>query len=111
MNLTDYTTRFPLAKKLTKPQTNLLFALDDMGVQLFVTDNVFCRNPITGFSATINPLLARLIEWTYEVYASYDPMAGNPMNYRGKKVSVAVYDRVRYLVLAIDSSVYRDFLD
>ena len=113
MNLTEYTTRYglPNGKTFAKPQINLLFQMEDLGVQLFVTDNVICRNPVSGYSEIINPLLARLIEWTYEVYSTYDAFSGQPMNYRGKKVTIQTYDRVRMLVLSLDSNVYSNFLD
>ena len=113
MNLTDYSTRYPLAKKLTKPQMNLLTKLDAMGVEVGNVTTAyasrFVQNPVTGYTEALNPFIATLVEWVYRTYATYDFSGG--MNYKGTKVAIGTYDRVRMIVLSLDSSVYSNFLD
>ena len=110
MNLTDYSTRYPLAKKLTKPQMNLLFKLDDMRVEVGNPGEPrVVQNPVSGYSEALNPFIATLVEWVYDTYATYDFAGG--MNYNGTKVAIGTYDRVRMLVLSLDSDVYSNFLD
>jgi hypothetical protein len=101
---------------LRKPDLNLVAKLDAMGITLKMGDLqsdglVFTRNPVSRNTAMLNPFISALINWTFEVYSSYDPMAGDPMNYRGTKVAIGTYDRVRMLVLSLDSEAYSNFLD
>jgi len=109
MNLTDYATRYPLGVKLSKAQTNLLFKLDDMGVQVGnPSEPRLVQNPVSGYSEALNPFVATLVEWVYRTYSTYDFAGG--MNYKGA-IHFVTYDRVRMLVLSLDSSVYSNFLD
>lgn len=110
MNLSDYSTRYPLTKKLTKPQANLLFKLDDMGVDVGnPSEPRRVQNPVSGYTEALNPFIATLVEWVYRTYSTYDFSGG--MNYKGTKVAIGTYDRVRMLVLSLDSEVYSNFLD
>lgn len=110
MNLTDYSTRYPFAKKLSKPNLNLLAKLDSMGVQVGnPSEPRVVQNPVSGYSEALNPFIATLVEWVYRTYATYDFSGG--MNYKGTKVAIGTYDRVRMLVLNLDSGVYSNFLD
>lgn len=106
MNLTDYAILNKL--KLTKPQANLIAKLDGMGV--IVSDLPrMVHNQVNGFGDTLNPFSAALVEWVYDCSRSYNGMG--PMRFNGHKVAIQTFDRVRYLILALDKSAYQDFID
>jgi hypothetical protein len=107
MNLLTYATLrngVVNGKKLTKPQLNLLGKLDAMGVELTSAQDVLVTNPHNGYSAMLPPFVATLVNWVYEVYYG-------PMTYRGTTVALQTFDRTRYLILALDSKVFSDFID
>ena len=109
MNLTDYATRYPLGVKLSKPNMNLLFKLDDMGVEVGnPSEPRRIENPSSGYVGAVNPFIATLIEWVYETYASY---GSGHMHWRGTKVAIGTFDRVRYLILTVNKNDFRDFID
>jgi hypothetical protein len=111
MNLLTYATLrngVVNGKKLTKPQLNLLGKLDAMGVELTSAQDVLVTNPHNGYSAMLPPFVATLVNWVYEVYSSYNY---GPMTCRGTKVAIQTFDRTRYLILALDSKVFSDFID
>lgn len=110
MNLTEYITANPTKFKLTQPQKNLLVKLDNLGVMGDMTADVKLQNPVTGYTTTVNPFVAKLIKWTYAVYETFN-FDGKPMVYNGKAVAIGTYDRVRYLILAIDPVNYSKFID
>lgn len=95
-------------KKLTQPQLNLLAKLDKMGVTISDSLPVVVTNPVNGFSDTLDPFTATLVNWVYRVYSTYH---FGPMNYRGHTVAIGVFDRVKYLVLSISPEAYRNFID
>jgi hypothetical protein len=107
MNFTD-SARF-IGYKLTKPQINLLAKLEAMGVEASDDDLVTVINPVSGNTGAVNGFLAPLIKWVYDTYATYN-FAGT-MNYHGEPVSIQTFDRVRMLILSLDSEVYSNFID
>jgi hypothetical protein len=115
MNLTEYLNlkgNVINGKKLRPADLNLIAKLDAMGVGGLISGyplNVL--NPISGFTAALDPFIGALINWTFKVYSSYDPMEGNSMRFNGTKVAIGTYDRVRMLVLSIDSKAFINFLD
>jgi hypothetical protein len=110
MNLSDYSTRYPLGVKLSKPNLNLLFKLDNMGVEVGnPSEPRRIENPTSGYVGVLNPLVATLVEWVYRVYSTYD--RGGAMNYRGTKVAIGTFDRVLYLILTLDKQAFADFID
>lgn len=98
-------------KKLRQPDLNLVAKLDAMGVTVPEhAETVYTENPVSGHSAMLNPFLAMLVQWTFRVYATYDFDTGG-MNYKGTKVAISTYDRVKGLILSLDGSVYSNFID
>jgi hypothetical protein len=53
--------------------------------------------------------VAALVEFIHTTYASYNFL--KPMTYNRKKVPVALFDRVRYLVLKLDRRAYSELVD
>ena len=53
--------------------------------------------------------IARCVELTQELSYSYSGIG--PMNFEGHKVPIQTYDRIKYLVLALDSEAYGNFID
>lgn len=112
MTLTSYLTLNGNAyngKKLTQPQLNLVAKIDSMGVEMNWGMPVVVKNPITGFSATLDPFIAILVRLTQ--YLSYNYSGMGPMNYEGHKVPIQTYDRIKYLVLALDNEAFSNFID
>lgn len=112
MKLTDYLTQngnTVNGVKLTQPQLNLVAKIDDLGVDMASGLPVNVRNPITGFEDTLHPFIAALVELTQELSYSYSGIG--PMNFEGHKVPIQTYDRIKYLVLALDSEAYGNFID
>lgn len=96
-------------KALRKPDLNLIAKLDEMGVELANVN--IAVNPVTGYVAHTDLFIATLVNWTFMVYATYDPVAMTPMTFRGKKVNLQTWDRVRHLILSLDKEVYYNFID
>ena len=97
-------------KKLTTSQINLFDKLDKMGTGAAVNvEPVIVENPINGVTSALDPFIASLVVWVQETYSTY--RIGSPMNYNGHSVSIAIFDRVKYLVLALDSNAYSNFID
>jgi len=112
MKLTDYATLNEntfSGKKLTKPQLNLLAKLDGMGVTVESNLPRVVVNQVSGYSAPLTSFIATLVEWVYETYASYN--FSGAMNYRGTPVAIGTFDRVRHLILAVDSRAFSNFID
>ena len=106
MNLTTFAVASGLTLK--KSESNLLAKLDkDYG--LTVAPNPVVSNPYTGVVRETTPLIAALINFVITSYKTYDFAGG--MNFFGKKVAIATFDRVRYLVMKLDPNVYYDILD
>jgi hypothetical protein len=96
-------------KKLTQPQKNLLGKLDAMGVEMSsIGSPRVVTNNNSGYVGLLHPFIAALVEWVYEVYSTYH---FGPMHYRRTSVSIQTFDRVRYLILALDNQAFRDFID
>ena len=115
MNLADFVIKnngaiSPNGVKLSKPQLNLVSQLDGMNVaHAFYGISEYTQNPISGYRAKLNPFTQLLVLWVYEVAHSQGFMG--PMSFRGHKVSVQMFDRVRYLILAIDAEAFSNFID
>jgi len=110
MNLTEYLVKNGNkinGKTLSQPDQNLLKKLDDLGV--VVSFSGYAENPITGFTDTLDLLVAALVRFSYKVYSTYDFSGG--MNFYGKKVAIGTYDRVKMLVLKLDNAAYSNFID
>ena len=97
-------------KKLTHPQLNLLTKLDATGAQIDPDNDVGgVTNPTNGYCADVGPFIAALINWVYKTYATYG--YDGSMSYRGKRVTIQLFDRTRYLILALDNEAFRNFID
>jgi hypothetical protein len=108
MNLTTFAETTDL--RLTKPQMNLLAKLDAMGLSIDNPGNpAVVANPHTGYKAMLNPLVGTLSNFVYKVYSTYG--YSGTMNYRGTKVAIGTFDRVRMLILSLDKQAYSDFID
>lgn len=113
MNLTEYITSKPFVK-LSKPQMNLLAKLDAMGVEVvsFTGEDRIITNPVNGYSEAVNPFIAALVNWVYKTYKNYDGLpGGNGLQFGGTPVAIGTFDRVRMLILSIDSEAYSNFID
>ena len=66
-------------------------------------------NPLSGASVTTSPMVAALIRFTQVAYRSYEIFG--KMTFRNVPVTIQTYDRVRYLVLKLDSAAYGEILD
>lgn len=96
----------PSGKTLTKPQSNLLGFLSSVGVTAPAA-NEMRSNPYSGKSHNLSPLACALFDF---VMNTRKPFAG-PLSYGGNKVTVAQWDRARYLFLALWPKEYGDLLD
>ena len=107
MKLTDY----PVVNgtPLTTPEKNLLAKLDLLGVTVNPAETS-AVNPCMGNTVeNLHPLVARLSTLVHEIYATYGE--SGKMNYHGKPVAIGTFDRVKYLVLRLDSRAYSELLD
>jgi hypothetical protein len=105
-NLTDY---IPNTVKLSTAEVRLVEKLmNDYSVVAY-DDVDYGVNPTNGVSLNVNPLVAALVEFIHTTYASYNFL--KPMTYNRKKVPVALFDRVRYLVLKLDRRAYSELVD
>ncbi len=94
--------------KLTVPQQNLLKTLE-LDYKLAISSEIpqSRMNRFSGaFSNPIHPVACAIVDFVYDVNTDYIPP-----RYRGKNVSVPIYDRARYLVLAIEPKAYGELLD
>lgn len=99
--------------KLTKPQMNLLAKLDTYGVVISdqVPDTLPTVNPVSGYSAELPALLSCLVRLTYKLMQSYENSPTYQMTFNGHKVAIGTYDRVKGLILSLDSKAYMNFID
>lgn len=99
--------------KLTKPQANLLAKLDSYGVVVsdHVPDTLPTVNPVTGYQAELPALVSCLVRLTYKLIQSYEASPTYQMTFNGHKVAIGTYDRVKGLILALDSKAYMNFID
>jgi hypothetical protein len=96
-------------KKLTKPQMNLLGKLQDKYRLAVHSSHNVVRNRVTGASLVLSdPVVGCLVEFCQVAYANYE--RGN-MSVNGVPVAIGIFDRVKYLVLAVDSGAYSEMLD
>lgn len=108
MNLAEVTSIN--GKPLTKPEMNLLKKLATKhGVTGYIGERVVA-NRFTGVTAVVDGITAELINFVYTASESAE-MFGNGMMFGGKPVAVSDFDRVRYLVMRINSKAYYDILD
>jgi len=98
---------------LSTPEWNLLGKLDSLGVIVSaqIPDTLPTRNPITGYTADKPALVSCLVRLTYKLMQSYEQSPTYQMNFNGKKVAIGTYDRVKSLILRLDSDAYRNFID
>jgi hypothetical protein len=94
---------------LSKPENNLLNKLtNEYG--LLVNDYLTVAvNPLSGARVQTTPLVAALIRFAQAAYISYEVFGS--MTFKSKPVTIQTYDRVRYLVLKLDSNAYAEILD
>lgn len=64
---------------------------------------VTVSNRFGGGSVQTTELLARLVDWVYSTSNDYE--------YGNHSVKISDFDRIRYFILAEDSSVYMTCLD
>jgi hypothetical protein len=96
--------------KLTQPQKNLIAKLQNeygFEVDMGLTS---AMNIATGqVFGNLNPLVASLVTFALDAYRTYNFKGSMTVN--GKPFSVQLYDRTKYLILALDSRAYYDLLD
>jgi hypothetical protein len=107
MKLTDYTTLNGIS--LTKPESNLLEKLN-IKYGLIVSENeTTARNMCSGAKFTVSPLSAALVNFLNEAYRTY-ALFGT-MHFNGNTVAVGTFDRVKYLLMKLDSETYSNTID
>jgi hypothetical protein len=73
-------------------------------------------NPWSGETATVNPLIGALYTMTYDLSTEANFM-GVPLTLARTRWQVTTnnwvskFDRARYLILKLDSSIYSKFID
>lgn len=98
-----------LGFKLTQPEKNLLTKLEaDYSVKVLVTDPATqaMGNRFGGATVMVSNLIAALVNFVYGCDTGFFGVS-----YYGKKVQVPFFDRVRHLVLKLDSKAYYALLD
>jgi len=110
----NYNTRTIInGKKLTQPEVNLLTKLEELGMPFITVEPLFplvLRNPVTGAqSHSLHPLVYSLAKFVLDAYSTYG--FSGKMSYRGKPVTIQLFDRAKMLVLKLDPSTYRDLID
>ena len=98
---------------LTTPQTNLLAKLDSYGVRVSdsVRDTIQTDNPISGHSEELPALVSCLVRLVYKLSMSYGTSPTYQMTFNGHKVAIGTFDRIKGLVLSLNPSAYRNFID
>ena len=98
---------------LTKPQANLLVKLDSYGVIVsdYAPDTIQTQNPVTGHTEELPALVSYLVELVYRLTVSYETSPTYQMTFNGHKVAIGTFDRVKMLVLSLNSKAYSNFID
>lgn len=98
-------------KTLTKPQSNLVQKLvEKYGVQFSEQPlTAIVYNPCTGVRFAVDENIAVLVSFVHLSYRNYSELGR--MQYFGKPVAIGTFDRVRYLILALDASTYSNVID
>jgi hypothetical protein len=108
MNLTSITE--VNGKKLTKPQMNLLSLLETKyKVNIDPVRHANAINPMSGVSVSCTPLIGCLCEVVHVVYKTYG--FDGSMTLNGERVTIQTFDRIRHLILALDSHAYSNVID
>ncbi len=96
----------PAGKTLSKPQSNLLGFMSSLGISAppLPTSR---RNPFTGIVREIPPLACAL----YDFITGARQTGMGCLTYSGAKVTVAQWDRARYLYLHLYPESYYDLID
>lgn len=105
MNLNQITSPYQ-GKKLGKSQLNLLVTLAGFGVTMPESREIR-TNPFSGVSKELDPLAVALYDF---VVNTRNPGFG-PLSFGRHKVAVGIWDRARYLFLALWPDEYYDLLD
>lgn len=98
-------------KTLTKAQENLVEKLvSKYGLNLgqFGTTAIVV-NPCTGAGFVVDSVVAGLVYFVQKTYRSYSHFG--KMSFNGKPVAIGIYDRVRYLILAVDNTTFANVID
>ena len=114
MNLTNIPNCLRVTgKALTQPERNLLSKLQTAyGFDVTETNPSVRRNRVTGMvSHTLNPLVAALVDFIYVCYDHYEISGTYTMQFNGHNVPISIFDRVKYLVLKLDSAAYSELVD
>lgn len=114
MNLQEIPTCLKInGKSLTQPHRNLLAKLQkEYDFDVLDVDLSLIANPCTGQEfGPFNPLVTALVQFVLEAYHNYASSREGNMSYRGKFVAISLYDRVKYLVLHLDSEAYYNLID
>lgn len=69
------------------------------------------RNPFTGYSKQVNPLLGTLIYFTQDLV--YNDFNKRSLSFWGVPAGqkIQLFDRARYIVQKLDSDLYMNILD
>jgi hypothetical protein len=117
MNLTQIPSCFTCnGKTLSTADKNLLAKLQTK-YDFDVTETgefgpILRRNRVTGVSVdNLNPLVAALVDFIYACYNAYEFSGTYTMTFNNKEVAIGTFDRVKYLVLKLDSVAYGDLVD
>lgn len=96
----------PAGKTLSKPQSNLLGFMSSLGITA-PSVNQSRVNPFSGVKCELSPLACAL----YDFITGARSSGIGPFTYQGQKVTVAQWDRARYLYLALYPESYYDLID
>lgn len=91
--------------KFTKGEMNLMakHGLTKYGDPLDPTKAFVRSNPFSGVEVPVNMFAANLIDTLISMYHDY--------NYHPEKFKVGEYDRLKYLLLKVDSEAYMNIID
>ena len=109
MNLSEYLSTASSKPNLTKPESNLIAKIEAMGWRINPMPTATI-NRFTGLTRTLDPFVSALTEFVLISYDNYMRTQGQ-FSFNGVKFPVSTFDRVKYLVLKLDSQAYYDFID
>jgi hypothetical protein len=97
---------------LTQPQKNLVAKLQNRyGLEILPVDMSLHTNLANGQEfGPFDPLVSALLTFVLTSYRNYS-MNGRRMSFNGIEVPISLYDRTKYLVLALDKKAYYDLID
>ena len=93
-----------------KSDANLLAKLESFGVVITESAPAIRLNRVSGVTRTLTPEACALFDFIMESYSNY-LMTRGQFSYNGHKFPVSIWDRSRYLFLALWPDAYYDLID